>query len=116
MSEEQKEDLIRKYSKETYEVTFKVIVPNKNDEVYITGNQPELANWNPKEIILESTSEFERQILLKIHTPAQFKFTRGTWDTEAFIDGIEGIPNLLLEIDKDGEAEYKVLNWKDKQE
>ena len=111
-----KEDLIRKYSKETYEITFKVNVPNKSDTVYITGNQPELANWNPKKLILKNTSELERQITLKIHTPAQFKFTRGTWDTEAFVDGIEGIPNLKLEINKDGEAEYKVLNWKDKQE
>jgi hypothetical protein len=109
-----KENLFRKYSEETYEVTFKVIVPDKNDEVYITGNQPELANWNPKELILKSTSAFEREISLKIHTPAQFKFTRGSWDTEAMIEGIEGIPNLKLEINKDSEAEYKVNNWKDK--
>jgi len=107
-------DFYRKYSEAVFEVTFKVIVPDKNDEVYITGNQPELANWNPKELIMKSTSEFEREITLNIHTPAQFKFTRGTWDTEALIDGIEGIPNLKLEVTEDCEAEYKVINWKDK--
>ena len=93
-----------------------MIVPNKNDEVYITGNQLELANWNPKELILKNTSEFKREITLKIHTPAQFKFTRGSWDTEALIEGIEGIPNLKLDVNKNGEAEYKVINWKDKKE
>ena len=111
-----RENLFRKYSVETYKITFKVIVPDKNDTVYITGNQPELANWNPGKLMLKKTSDFERQITLKIHTPAQFKFTRGTWDKEAFIDGIEGIPNLQLEVSKDGEAEYKVFNWKDKKE
>ena len=65
---------------------------------------------------MKKTSDFERQITLKIHTPAQFKFTRGTWDNEALIDGIEGIPNLQLEVSKDSEAVYKVLNWKDRKE
>jgi len=111
----QRESLFRRYSVDTYEITFKVTVPDKNDTVYITGNQPGLANWNPEKLMLKRTSDFERQITLKIHTPAQFKFTRGTWDKEAFIDGIEGIPNLQLEVSKNGEAEYKVLNWKDKQ-
>jgi len=111
-----KENLFRKYSEETYEVTFKVIVPDKSDTVYITGNQPELANWNPEKLILKNRSEFEREITLKIHTPAQFKFTRGSWDTEAQIEGIEGIPNLKLDVNKDAEAEYKVINWKDKKE
>ena len=27
--------------------TIKVIVPNKTDEVFITGNQESLANWEP---------------------------------------------------------------------
>jgi uncharacterized protein YjaZ len=109
-----RENFFRKFSEETYEITFKVIVPNKSDTVYITGNQPELANWNPEKLLLKNITDFERQITLKIHTPAQFKFTRGGWDKEAYIEGIEGIPNLQLDINKNGEAEYKVLNWKDK--
>lgn len=111
-----RENLFRKYSVETYEIKFKVIVPNKSDTVYITGNQPELANWNPGALMLKKDSDFERQITLKIHTPVQFKFTRGTWDKEAFIEGIEGIPNLELEVSKNGKVEYEVLNWKDRQE
>ena len=110
-----KENFFRKYSAETYQVTFKVTVPDKGDSVYITGNQPELANWNPKELMLKKTSPFERQITLNIHTPAQFKFTRGTWNTEAQIEGIEGIPNLKLDLNKNRVAEYKVLTWKDMQ-
>ena len=108
------ENFYRKYSVETYQITFRIIVPAEEDTVYITGNQPELANWDPKILKLKKISDFERLIILKIHTPAQFKFTRGTWDSEAFIEGIDGIPNLQLDINKDGESVYKVLHWKDK--
>jgi uncharacterized protein YjaZ len=113
-SGKKKGDFFRKYSEETYEVTFKVIVPDSIDDVYITGNQPELANWNPNELVMKKTSDFEREIILKIHTPAQFKFTRGGWEKEAFIDEIKGIPNLVIDINNETELEYRVLSWKDK--
>ena len=113
-SGKKKSNFFRKYSEETYEVTFKIIAPDTSDVVYITGNQPELANWNPEELVMKKTSDFERQIILKIHTPAQFKFTRGSWEKEAFIDKIKGIPNLVLDTNKDTETEYRVLSWKDK--
>jgi len=113
-SGKKKSNFFRKYSEELYEVKFKVIVPDTSDVVYITGNQPELANWNPGELVMKKTSDFERQIILKIHTPAQFKFTRGGWEKEAFIYGIEGIPNLVIDINKETEIEHRVLSWKDK--
>lgn len=72
-----------KLSDTEYEVLIKVKVPNKDDEIFITGNQPNLGNWEPAKIKLERVSDFERQIRLSLKSIAQFKFTRGSWETEA---------------------------------
>ncbi|WP_100074057.1 carbohydrate-binding module family 20 domain-containing protein [Chryseobacterium camelliae] len=41
------DDFFKEYSDETYPVQITVKVPKPDDEVYITGNQPELGSWNP---------------------------------------------------------------------
>lgn len=114
MTEKDKERFLRIYSEEVYEVTLRVTVPSEKDRVYITGNQDELANWEPKRIEMKKLSDKIREITLKVHTPAQFKFTRGSWETEAVIEGIEGFPNLKIEVDKADEFEYGIKTWKDK--
>lgn len=98
------------YSDETHNVTFKVKVPNKSDVVYITGNQPELGDWNPSELKMNETGDFERTINLHIHLPAQFKFTKGNWDLEAEIKGFPKGENIYIEIDKETE-EFEIINW-----
>ena len=75
-----------KYSKDSmYEITISVQVPNKNDELYIVGNQPAFGDWQPKKVKMLQKSDFLRQIKLQVFAPAVFKFTRGSWETEAFI-------------------------------
>ena len=114
MSDKSKEDLLRLYSEELYEVVFSVKVPNRNDEVYITGNQPELAIWNPKKLKLEKVSDYIRRIKLQVHTPAQFKFTRGNWESEAIIEGVDSLSNLKIVMDGSRAITYKIVNWKDR--
>lgn len=77
----------RELSKEIYEVKIKVKVNNKNDTIYITGNQSSLGDWNPNKIEMKKTSDYERSIVLKVQSPAQFKFTKGSWDTELQVIG-----------------------------
>lgn len=72
-------------STEEYEITINVKVPNKDDTLFITGNQMSLGNWNPNQIKMNKKSDFERELKVKIHSPAQFKFTKGNWETEAVI-------------------------------
>lgn len=77
----------RELNKEKYEVTIRVKVNDKNDIIYITGNQPNLGNWNPNKVKMKKISELEREIVLKIASPAQFKFTKGSWETELQVVG-----------------------------
>lgn len=72
-------------SSEAYEITIKVKVPGKDDGLFITGNQLSLGNWNPSQIKMNKKSDFERELKVKVHSPAQFKFTKGDWETEAAV-------------------------------
>ncbi len=74
-------------SPETYEVTIKIKVAQKEDVVYITGNQASLGDWNPGKIKMKAISDLERSITLKLQSPAQFKFTQGDWASELPVDG-----------------------------
>jgi len=73
----------KELSTEEYEITINIKVPNKEDEIYITGNQINLGNWDPNQIKMNKKSDFERELKVKLHSPAQFKFTKGSWETEA---------------------------------
>lgn len=105
------EDFFKEYSDETYEVNFTVDVPDKNDEIYIAGNQPELGNWNPSLLKMTKISDFKRSIQLKIHFPAQFKITKGNWDSEAVIKGIQIGQNIVLEKSKNKNINFKIESW-----
>lgn len=97
--------------KEEFDVTIKVKVPNKEDTIYITGNQDNLGNWKPEKIKMEKISDFERQITLKLKSPAQFKFTRGNWDSEAEVTGTYG--NITIKPEKQTDFEFKIENYFD---
>ena len=92
-------------SKERYEVTIRIKVNNKNEIIYITGNQPNLGDWNPNKIEMKKTSELEREIILKVHSPAQFKFTNGSWDTELPVVGTYDVLTIKPEMKKEFEFE-----------
>jgi predicted alpha/beta superfamily hydrolase len=77
--------------------TIKVIVPNTTDEVYITGNQEALGNWNPKSVKMEKISDYERSITVNLTYPAEFKFTQGDWNSEGIIKTLNNNPNQKLE-------------------
>lgn len=67
-------------------VTITVKTPNKEDEVYIAGNQKSLGNWQPKAIKMNKLSSFKRTIqFIPDSLPIEFKFTRGSWNSEALI-------------------------------
>ena len=100
-------------SDETYEVQFTIKVPKASDEVFITGNQNALGNWDPKKIKLEKTSDFERSITLEIQAPAEIKFTRGTWESEALLKGTGSAENFRVEPDRQSTYNFEVLYWAD---
>ncbi len=93
-------------SKEKYEVTIRVKVPEKEYIIYITGNQASLGDWNPNKIEMKKISELEREIVLKIQSPAQFKFTKGSWDTELQVVGTYN--NVIIKPELKKEYEFEI--------
>ena len=92
-------------NKDKYEVTIKVKVTNKDDIIFITGNQPNLGDWNPNKIQMKKISDYERSIVLKVQSPAQFKFTKGSWDTELQVIGTYNNVTIKPEIKKEFQFE-----------
>jgi predicted transport protein len=99
-------------SKEENEVTIKVKVPKKEDTIYITGNQTNLGNWNPGKMKMKKISDYEREITLKLKSPAKFKFTRGNWDSEAQVDGTYG--NVIIKPELKKVFDFKIGNYADR--
>jgi predicted alpha/beta superfamily hydrolase len=93
--------------------TIRVSVPNKTDEVYIVGNQDDLGNWQPDKVKLSKISEYEREISLNLTFPAEFKLTRGNWNSEAVINKISGQPNFILNTKPINVEYYKIQGWTD---
>ncbi|MDR0799536.1 MAG: hypothetical protein LBN18_07255 [Dysgonamonadaceae bacterium] len=106
------EERDKKYSKEIYEISISVKVPNKTNEVYIVGNQPELGDWQADKIKLNRKSDFLREIQLKVHSPAIFKFTRGNWETEGTVKFHDG-SNLYIHPEKQNQLEFEIEEWAD---
>ena len=101
-------------SKETFEVTINLTVPDKDDNVYITGNQDVLGNWNPQAVKMERKSDFIRELTIKIHAPAEIKFTRGSWDTEGEVKLNGGLGNIYINPEKTTSFNFEILGWADK--
>jgi predicted alpha/beta superfamily hydrolase len=99
-------------SEKEYKVTIKVKVPDKNDEIFITGNQENLANWNPNKIKLNRISDFERVITLPLKSIAEFKFTRGSWESEAELKTAFG--NVKIKPDSRNNYEFEIESYYDR--
>lgn len=94
-------------SAELREVTIRLTVPHEQDIVYITGNQINLGNWDPGKIQMKKTSAFEREISLYLQSPAQFRFTKGNWDTALQVVGT--YKNLTINLVSEKEYTFEVV-------
>ena len=88
--------------------TIKISVPNETDEVFIVGNQESFGNWQPDKIKMNRISDYEREISLNLTFPTEFKFTRGTWESEAIITKLTGNPNFVLSEKPSTKLFYKI--------
>lgn len=95
-----------------YEVTLMVTVPENSGDVYITGNQSSIGSWNPQKIKLNKINETTRQITFTTYPDLKFKLTKGSWETEGTIEGIEDGKDVSLLLDQNKSLIYTVKNWK----
>ena len=97
---------------EKYQITLTLTIPENSGDIYITGNQSAIGSWNPQKIKLDKISETTRQIIFTTYPDLRFKFTKGSWQTEGVIDGIEEGKDVHLPIDKNTNLNYTIKNWK----
>ena len=83
------------------------------DEVFITGNQSVLGNWNPNKIKMKRISDYVRAIDLDLHYPALFKFTRGSWQTQGFLENNSSYGNLRIESPDRHNYKFVMDSWSD---
>ena len=95
-------------------VTIQVISKNLEpyDEVYIVGNKIELGNWHPDIVKLEKGPKFwSKTFEFEIHTTLEFKFTKGTWGTEALNNDGEIPNNNILIVKRDTTLTHTICYW-----
>ena len=79
--------LLQQYTtKETYPIHFELKTEDMKDDVYIAGNQEALGNWDPKAVKMQRQSDGTYTIDLELHLPAYFKFTKGDWNHQLFME------------------------------
>ena len=54
--------------------------PWAEGDVFITGNQDVIANWDPNGIKMNKIGDNKYAIDLNVQLPVEFKFTQGSWD------------------------------------
>jgi predicted alpha/beta superfamily hydrolase len=98
-------------------ITFKVVPQTlpTNSQVFITGNDAKLGEWNAGAVALEKQSDgsWRRTFTFPAGAKLEYKLTRGSWTTEAV--GAEGsVPgNLTLNVASNQTVTIAVANWKD---
>ncbi|HLF35858.1 MAG TPA: alpha/beta hydrolase-fold protein [Cyclobacteriaceae bacterium] len=96
-------------------VTFLLYSPDLPDysNVYITGSISDLGNWDPSRIIMQplGNHRWSKKIMLDEPGIVEYKFTRGSWNTEAAGDTGGPLPNFILEVAGDTVVEHNILYW-----
>lgn len=69
----------------TYPVHIELTGASIEGDVYVTGNQDALANWNPKGVKMTRINDTTYSIDLNLKLPAEYKFTQGSWENQIWI-------------------------------
>jgi hypothetical protein len=82
--------------------------------VHITGNQPGLGSWDPAAVAMKQFPDghWEKSIGVLNGTPLEYKFTLGSWDTEALDAKGQTLPNFKLSVEKDTVISVVIPQWK----
>ena len=94
-------------------VTIRAQVPDETGTVYLTGNRPELGNWNPRGFAMTGTGRERTAVLhLPPGTLLEYKFTLGSWDREGVGPSGTVLPNHRLTVDADKDVTILIPDFK----
>jgi len=94
-------------------VTIRARVPANAPTVYLTGNRPEMGDWNPAFFPMSGTGG-DRVAALHLPRGAalEFKVTLGSWDREGLGPGGATLPNFRLAVDADTNITVEISDFK----
>lgn len=92
-----------------------VVVSNlsASDNVYITGNTAKLGNWTPDNTALQkiNDSTCTLELFFPKNKTVEYKFTKGSWASEALNSDGTAPPNYKLKVENDTTLLYNILLW-----
>lgn len=98
-------------------ISLKAKLPAR-EKLYITGNLPELGDWDPAGIPLVKSSgnDYEIDLVAPKGSIIECKLTRGSWKTQGIYD-LGDIPpsNLIIQAKKNHSLKIEILDWLDQQ-
>jgi predicted alpha/beta superfamily hydrolase len=107
-------------SKNTANLDIEVTADNlpEGTAIYITGNDEQLGNWQPDSIQLEKKEKekWSKSFSFERGKKLEFKFTRGSWETEALNDDGLVPENYMIEVLNDTTININVNLWADQVE
>ena len=82
--------------------TIELVAPNLPDSatIYVTGSLPTLGSWNPAAIKLPSVGGHTWRLIITLDRPTsiEYKFTRGSWASEAADTGGAPLKNFAARV------------------
>ena len=100
-------------------VTIKVKASNlaPEEDIFITGNHPSLGEWHPDKIRLTRDEKEPDYRVIQFQLPhnsyLEYKFTRGSWETEGLENNTYGTGNHTVLVDSNKTLTHKITGWKD---
>jgi enterochelin esterase-like enzyme len=94
-------------------VTIQARVPEGVSTVYLTGNRPEIGDWDPRGFAMTGSGRDRTASLrLPAGTQLEFKFTLGSWDREGLGPSGTVMPNYRLLVDTDTNFTIAIPDFK----
>ena len=98
-------------------VEFKVFTKSFKigEEVFVAGNHYKLGKWNPGYAILNqiNDSAFSKKFTFPVSSIIEFKFTKGSWATEALNEDKTVQSDHRLKVERDTTLLFSISSWKD---
>ena len=99
-------------------ITINVIASKlpPSSTIYITGNHEEIADWNPSAIALThfQNNTWSKTFPVEEGSQLEYKFTLGSWETEALNEEGEVLSNFTYKVKCDTVLIIEINNWKGK--
>jgi predicted alpha/beta superfamily hydrolase len=97
------------------EINLKAALP-EGEQLYVTGNLPELKNWDPagRPLLPDNSGRCSINLSAPKNQIIECKLTRGSWKTQAILSADDIPPsNLVIKVTRPRTVKVSILNWLD---